>query len=80
MNDIFESSDYLARLLAKYALLEVSYLQPDRGAVDGTKNLGDSIVKVYVSILRYASKVKSSVKESKRRVWTTDRASCTDVC
>lgn len=65
MDAILESSSYLAQLLAKYCYLENSYRDE---SLLSSNDFESSIVDVYVVILRYSAKVKSSLSVSKPRM------------
>ena len=54
---LFKSSAFLANLLARYANIEVQYLNQDIKDVDRLEN---AIIDVYVAILEYAGEVQST--------------------
>lgn len=54
MGAIFESSAYLADLLAKWASIEKNYLSRP---VDDSKELQKGIVKVYAAVLTFSAEV-----------------------
>lgn len=58
MQRIWEASEYLAVLLARYSRIEALY---HRVQVSNAAELGDAIVNVYICILQYSAKVKQSV-------------------
>ncbi|GLA23066.1 hypothetical protein AnigIFM63326_006692 [Aspergillus niger] len=58
MQRIWEASEYLAVLLARYSRIEAHY---HRVQVANATELGDAIVNVYICVLQYAAKVKQSV-------------------
>lgn len=68
MDLIFDSSAFLANLLTKYSRLESFCQNPMLEDNCDGKNLEDSIIEVYASILRYIIEVKSSLVESKLRM------------
>ncbi|GKZ32465.1 hypothetical protein AbraIFM66950_001918 [Aspergillus brasiliensis] len=58
MQRIWEASEYLAVLLARYSRIEALY---HRVQVGNATELGDAIVNVYICVLQYSAKVKQSV-------------------
>lgn len=64
MDAIFEASDYLAQLLARYANIEAYYRDVQ---IPDTYDFENAIVNVYLAVLQYSAKVKSSERAGKSR-------------
>ncbi|GLB03575.1 hypothetical protein AtubIFM57258_008814 [Aspergillus tubingensis] len=58
MQRIWEASEYLAVLLARYSRIEALY---HRVQIFNAAELGDAIVNVYICVLQYSAKVKQAV-------------------
>jgi hypothetical protein len=56
---LFESSEYLAGLLARYASLEIHYRDID---TKDSGHLEDAIIGVYEAVLKYAAVVGKDLK------------------
>lgn len=61
LDRLFKSSAFLADLLARYANIEAHYLNQDIKDVDRLEN---AIIDVYVAILDYATKVRSTREQN----------------
>lgn len=57
LDKIFDASEFLADLLARYANIERRYCHPE---TSDSRYLEEGIVDVYVAVLRYSAKVKTS--------------------
>ncbi|KAJ5726568.1 uncharacterized protein N7483_007925 [Penicillium malachiteum] len=60
-DNIFEASEYLARILSYYAIIDNKYRE--RG-VESDQGLDDALLEVYAAVLEYTAEVKKAVDES----------------
>ncbi len=54
---IFDASEFLARILARYANIEAHYRD---AKIPNQEHFEDGIVSIYVAVLQYSARVKAS--------------------
>ena len=65
MDAIFEASDFLAQILARYANIEAYYCNIQ---IPDTEYFENAIVGVYVAVLQYSAKVKVSERAGRTSI------------